>query len=496
MAKKQGAFHVAQGQRQLFLDEHGVAQLENMTRTMHTPEKKGAVVAPDLPWEMGLQTRSAPAWDPDEKLFKLWMPANVKPAYARFEDGSDATTYAESPDGIHWTKPVLRQYEIKGSKENNFVVVPGVDWSSSVISNVVYDPDDPDRSRRYKGLANWISREPIVSPDGIHWKRLDVSPMPSEDESSLSYDRETRTFIATVKQTTEHGRSDYLYRIHPKSTGRTVLLSTSKDFEYWTEPEIIFHADQLDLELGRENIKARLADATLQQPFWNTPEAYNVDVYHMGVFRYEGLYIGMPAMFHVVGCAPKHPSTVGFHLVQLACSRDLRTWQRLGDRKPFIGPSPIGIGAYDLTQILGPASAVVHGDELWFYYTGIKYRGDFEYEGGGLDPERGAVCLAVLRRDGFISLDAGTKEGVLLTEPFMLDGGRLHVNVDAPDGDLRVEILDKETAVLAASLPLKGDHPGGEIKWRQGGLAHLQGKVVRLRFTLRKGRFYSYWVMP
>ena len=201
----------------------------------------------------------------------------------------------------------------------------------------------------------------------------------------------------------------------------------------------------------------------------------------------------MPAMFHVVGCMPKHPSTVGFHLVQLACTRDLRTWQRLGNRKPFIGPSPIGVGAYDRTQILGPASAVVRGDELWFYYTGIKYRGEFEYEGGGLDPEVGAVCLAVLRRDGFISLDAGDEEGTLTTRPFTLDGSRLYVNVEAPEGEVRAEALDETGKVLASSRPLRGDHPRGQLQWQQD-LARLQGQVVNLRFTLRSANLYSYWL--
>lgn len=179
--------------------------------------------------------------------------------------------------------------------------------------------------------------------------------------------------------------------------------------------------------------------------------------------------------------------------MQLACTRDLRTWQRLGNRKSFIGPSPVGVDAYDRTQILGPASAVVRGNELWFYYTGIKYRGEFEYEGGGLDPEVGAVCLAVLRRDGFISLDAGEEKGTLTTCPFTLDGSRLYMNVEAPDGEVRAEALDETGKVLASSPLLKGDHPRGELQWQQD-LARLQGRVVSLRFTLRCANLYSYWL--
>ena len=63
--------------------------------------------------------------------------------------------------------------------------------------------------------------------------------------------------------------------------------------------------------------------------------------------------------------------------MHLASSRDLKNWTRHGERRPFIGSSRVGSGAYDLTQILGPSDVVRRGDELWFYYTGHKYRGKY-----------------------------------------------------------------------------------------------------------------------
>ena len=61
-----------------------------------------------------------------------------------------------------------------------------------------------------------------------------------------------------------------------------------------------------------------------------------------------------PGEAHQSGCL-----TDGFHLVQLAFSRDLRTWIRLGDRQPFIGPSRTASGAYDLTQIISPSASFI-----------------------------------------------------------------------------------------------------------------------------------------
>ncbi len=72
-ALAQEPISVPAGQRQLFLDDHGIAKLDNLKRTMHQPVKRGAVLKPDRPWETVLQIRSAPAWDESKQVFKLWM---------------------------------------------------------------------------------------------------------------------------------------------------------------------------------------------------------------------------------------------------------------------------------------------------------------------------------------------------------------------------------------------------------------------------------------
>jgi hypothetical protein len=458
------------GQRQLFLDDHCIETVEGLTRTMHKPVKKGAVIVPDQAWETSLQTRSAPAWDEDEQRYRLWLITSTS------LPGVAGTTYAESTDGVRWTKPVLRQYEIEGSFENNFVAVdPAWQWPENAIENAVYDADDPDASRRYKGFSGCYGRRPIVSPDGVHWRLLAVPEIPSQDESNLSYDRLTHTFMATLKQSGPYGRAHG--------------LSTSKDFEQWTEPELFFHADAEDQERARQRIEARLSDPNLQQTVHNIPADYNADIYNVGLFRYEGLYLALPSVFHCTGKSPTG-DTDGFHLIELACSRDLRSWERLGGRQVFIGPSPAGDDAFDTMQLLPPSAPVVRGDELWFYYTGIRYRIMPE----AADPKCGAICLAVLRRDGFVSLDAGQESGVLVTRPLVIRGSTLSVNVDAAEGVLEVAVLDAAGKVLATSEPVAGDRPDVQVRWKQGGLADLRQHRARIRFTLRNAKLYSFWL--
>ena len=96
----------------------------------------------------------------------------------------------------------------------------------------------------------------------------------------------------------------------------------------------------------------------------------------MGVFRYESIYLGLPTFYHAVG--QDGANTDGFQAVQLVSTRDLRTWNRVGNRSWFLSPSKAGSGAYDQLELLGPSNAIVANDTLLLYYTGLKVRAPAE----------------------------------------------------------------------------------------------------------------------
>lgn len=484
--------------RQLFLDDEGVSEYIGLAKTMHQPTKKGAVIRPNLTKEGSLQIRSAPAWDPNEQVFKLLVFGN--------DGGYSGAGYVESADGIHWTKPNMMQKCLDGNANNFFVTVdPELDWPQNAIINMIYDCDENDPMRRFKALGYCtdthrliFDRQPLVSPDCKHWKKLDVPLISGQDESNLSYDRETHTYIMTIKKTGPYGRA--------------VFLSTSKDFENWTDPELLFSADKTDQELGLKNIERRLNCSTLVQPVLDIPETYNVDVYNMGVFRYEDYYIGLPAMYHQTGkVGPdwdgfdnlglgdnqmkyyrQYGAWEGFHHMQLISTRDLKSWNRLGERKPFIDCSPTGAGAYDLSTVLGTSAPVLRGNELWFYYTGLKKYGMVQIEKDG-----GAICLAVLRRDGFISLDAVNDDGNITTKPFQMPEGGLHLNIEAAKGSAEVAVTDTEGNRIPGfeeSRAITGDQHDARVIWGNEKLESQSGKIIRLSITLRNARLYSWWI--
>ena len=124
----------------------------------------------------------------------------------------------------------------------------------------------------------------------VNWTKLDVPAVQSSDEGNFSFNEKEGLFIHTVKRSGPYGRS--------------LAVATSTDFENWDDYGLVFHADETDQEMGRDVIEARFTNPNLRQTEYNTPEHYSVQIYNMGVFRYEGIYIGLPSMYHHTGKVP------------------------------------------------------------------------------------------------------------------------------------------------------------------------------------------------
>jgi len=473
-------FHLQPGERQLFLDDVDVESIDHLRKTFHPPEKKGAVIR-RIPGIGGYpEIRTAPAWDPTAQRWKIWTVC-VTPEELQGQAG--LSSYHESRDGVHWSVPQTGQVEYKGSYANNFVFIPMGDGRTGEIFGAVYDGTDPDPARRYKAIT--YTRKPVqsilfaTSPDGIVWTRLDVPPVPSQDEPNFSFDEQHHQFIATVKVQGPYGRSH--------------ALTTSPDFMHWTEPVLVFHADAQDQEEAKEIIARHVADPTRQQPVFVHPEEWATDVYNFAISRYESRYIGFGSFFYHTGRAWEGRNHDGFHQVQLAVSQDMRTWTRVGNRQPFLAPSPLNAGAYDTFQILGPSRPVLRADELWFYYSGLKHRWPPEQ----MTPDRNGICLATLRRDGFVSLVADATGGTVTTQPFTHGGAQLYLNGDAHAGLITCELLNLANEPLpgfeqANCLPLTGDSTRLSVQWQ--GQAQLPDGPLRLRVYLQNASLYSYWV--
>ena len=214
-----------------------------------------------------------------------------------------------------------------------------------------------------------------------------------------------------------------------------------------------------------------------------TPQLYNVDC-----VGYESIMLGMFQIMYgpendVCSAAgvPKITELIPMY------SRDGYHFSR-PSRKSIIGAS-LYEGAWDRGYIQSVGGVtVIHGDELWLYYIGFS--GDTAYAGAPFAYEgmyrEGATGLAVLRRDGFVSMEGN---GTLLSRPLTHTGkASLHINAI---GRVSVEVLSEEGALLARSLPFDGDSTNARLCFPDFDIASLNGRVYRLRFAV-DGALYAF----
>jgi len=105
----------------------------------------------------------------------------------------------------------------------------------------------------------------------------------------------------------------------------------------------------------------------------------------------------------------------------------------------------------------------------------------------------------VLRTDGFVSVNAGSEPGSLLTKPLIFAGSQLKLNFStSAAGSLRVEIQKPDGSpipgfTLQDCRPMIGDKIDGVVNWKNTpDLAALAGQPIRLKFELQECDLYSF----
>ncbi len=438
----------------LFADDSGVASREGLVRTVHPARTRALpVLKADQPWEGDrVYLYGSVYQDVHSGAFRMWYgsrpglersgrsdtsSAETTPSLRR--NGFDLTLLATSQDGLSWTKPPLELHAFNGSTANNIVF----DYHSP---SVLRDDAETDPQKRYKMLG-YVGHphhayHAAYSADGVHWSDYPVNPVLKHGDT-ITLTRHPRT-------------SEYLaYHKRPaqvRGFGRRVVwLSRSRDFQNWSEPELVFTADEMDDE-------------------WVSQSHERTEVYNMSVFAHAAGFIGLPAMFRVMKVTPRDQVGPGQSPVdgpidiQLATSADGREWHRSWPRVNLI---PRGVpGSFDGGTILGVASVPVHTEkETWVYYTAINTG-----HGGPMPPKTISIGRAEWRRHGFVSLDAGPEGGRLETAPLRLSG-RLIVNADTARGQLRLALLEADGRPIAGygldeSETLAADSVRWAASWR------------------------------
>ena len=108
-AKESGYTDIGSG-RELFVDYYLIDRLDGTRLILHHPHDEGPVLKFDQPWEgpfCGYCTVIK-----DQNKYRFYY--RGLPQAGRDGSSREVTCYAESPDGIHITKPKLNLFSLNG----------------------------------------------------------------------------------------------------------------------------------------------------------------------------------------------------------------------------------------------------------------------------------------------------------------------------------------------------------------------------------------------
>ncbi|MFP8870665.1 MAG: hypothetical protein VCB43_04070, partial [Myxococcota bacterium] len=107
--------------RELFVDSHVIERMDGVRLELHRPTPRKVSLVRNKPWEGNVSGYTTVFQDGD--LYRMYY-RGTDTIYTQGKVTSphrEVVCYAESKDGITWTRPELDLVEFDGSKKNNII---------------------------------------------------------------------------------------------------------------------------------------------------------------------------------------------------------------------------------------------------------------------------------------------------------------------------------------------------------------------------------------
>jgi hypothetical protein len=443
--------------REPLVDDCLIDRMDGTELKLHRPVERNIAIVHDAPWEGNTSTYHTVFQDGD--IYRMYYRGGHVDDRTLKESHSEYYCYAESRDGIRWTKPELGLIEFNGSKKNN-IILSGLGRHNFAP----FRDENPDCSldARYKavggGNGGLIA---FKSADAIHWSPISEKPVITEgafDSLNIAFwDKHRGRYV------------DFHRDFHDGL--RDIKTCTSTDFANWSNPDWVEYSGAPPQHLYTNAIT----------PYPGAPH----------------IYIGLPMRF-VPDRNPHNHKTTGVSDCVLMTSRDGQSFRRWNEA--FIRPGPQPARWISRNNLAAWGIVTTEPDvpgapeELSLYAT------EGYYHGKGTRLRR-----YTLRRDGFVSVNSPAEGGEMVTKPliFRSENAELLINfATSAVGGLRCEIQDAAGQPLpgfslAESVELYGDEVAQPVVW-QGtkSVSALAGAPIRLRFVMQDADLYAIEFRP
>lgn len=445
---------------ELFADDFLIERLEGCSRVLHRPQPDGIALRFDAPWEgafSGYVTVLS-----DGGLYRMYY--RGLPVAGADGSTNEVTCYAESADGVRWTKPLLGLFEVAGSRSNNVMLAGQPPFSHNFAPFLDTRPGVA-ASERFKALAGTAASglHAFASADGLRWQPLRPTAVLTQgafDSQNVAFWSDAEGCYALYLRTWTGG--DF-------AGYRTISRSTSTNFVDWTAPEEMTFDDG-----PREHLYT-----SQTHPYYRAPH----------------LYVALPMRFlpgrAVLSAEQAQALGVGNGYAGDTAETVLMT-SRGGNRyhrpfmEGFIRPGP-DLGNWASRAGLTALGILPTGPAEMSVYKQAHYA----------QPNCHLV-RHVLRTDGFVSVNAPLRGGEFTTRLLTFTGRELVLNFSAgAAGGIRVEIQGEEGRAvpgrsLADAVEQAGDELERTVAWKNGtDVSALAGSPIRLRFVMQDADLYS-----
>ncbi len=396
--------------------------------------------------------------------YRLWYVAFDDQVKSKVASARWRAAYAESVDGVTWTKPNLGLVKFAGNTNNNLLNMGGESWGF-VNLKVIKDETDPDPALRYKMTTHVYFRHntrlgtllPFVSADGLNWKPVkNVTPVKGElkKEDLLLPGVHFEPCGGLYQWQGQYliNGQNALPGVHHYQ-GRVVRTYRSNDFLHWSPTSSIAFV------------------RTPQHTYLGAGRSREGEQNHEGisVWNRGNILLGIHGRWH--GTAEWKDVRVDLGLV---ISNDGLNFREPEHEWTFLKHGKDG--AWDQGGVLQGQGFENIGEQTFVYYGSWDPRAT-----GGPEVARGGVGIAMLPRDRFAALrvdESGKGPGdyqlpeitsEFVTKAIALENSsHFYVNADGlgPEAILKIDLLDdQEQPINGYSAQLQQSGFQIPIRW-------------------------------
>jgi hypothetical protein len=451
--------------RELFIDRFLIDKLDGVSLQLQAPKSGGVALKFDQPWEGQVSGYVTVLHDGD--LYRMYYRGRPLTGFGDNDPrAKEVTCYAESRDGITFTRPKLGLVELGGSKENNIILADVGPETHNFAPFLDTRPGVP-KAERFKAVGG-SSQSGLVayaSEDGIRFRKLQEKPI----ITGGAFDSQNNVFWS------EHEKCYVCFFRTFRNNVRWITRTTSPDFLNWTP--------SIDMSFG---------DAPNEHLYTNQTLAY---------FRAPHIYIGTAARFW-----PGRRSLTEAQAAELEIDGPENYAGLKAETSDTVLLTSRGGERYDRTFL---ESLVRPGLDLrnWTARTNYPARGIVPTGPAEMSiyvqrhygqPTHHLERLA-FRTDGLAAAHAGYQAGELTTKPITFDGDQLTLNLSSSAaGGVFVELQDASGKpipgfTLDDCIELNTDDLDRVVTWKNGSdVGTLAGKPIRIRFRIKDADLFSF----